>query len=387
MPDLCPLWGDTPVTTLDEIDENGVLFVYSPRAGGVYRLTGEWRWRAMSSPNADLMGVQDREKANLSHWIYRENLEAGLLWPLEGMPKWDREDAMVLSIIDPKLLQQAPRLDPETVAAQSARTPSALDRRLTLLRELLRQQDIPRSTDENKLYRVCRDYEGLRAAAAAWETDTDSEAEEFWEHLEKEGWVSSRPAVPAKLYSLEPEPGELLYNVPAICTLDARLWVEEHTRRESLSQQGFIAMWFDEAIRKKISPAIEGAIQDAGYTPLLIIRDLRTHSIPDQIVHQLRQSRFVVADLTGRLLGDSDELGRRNVYYEAGFAAGADLEVIFTCREDCYDEKKVASDIRHFHVVLWDDQNLESFRQELQGRILARVRPGWNYVDVNAVDN
>ena len=323
MPDLCPLWGDTPVTTLDEIDENGVLFVYSPRAGGVYRLTGEWRWRAMSSPNADLMGVQDREKANLSHWIYRENLEAGLLWPLEGMPKWDREDAMVLSIIDPKLLQQAPRLDPETVAAQSARTPSALDRRLTLLRELLRQQDIPRSTDENKLYRVCRDYEGLRAAAAAWETDTDSEAEEFWEHLEKEGWVSSRPAVPAKLYSLEPEPGELLYNVPAICTLDARLWVEEHTRRESLSQQGFIAMWFDEAIRKKISPAIEGAIQDAGYTPLLIIRDLRTHSIPDQIVHQLRQSRFVVADLTGRLLGDSDELGRRNVYYEGWFCGGS----------------------------------------------------------------
>ena len=34
---LCPLWGETPVTTLDE---NGVLFVYSPRAGGVYGLTG-----------------------------------------------------------------------------------------------------------------------------------------------------------------------------------------------------------------------------------------------------------------------------------------------------------------------------------------------------------
>ena len=309
MPDLCPLWGDTPVTTLDEIDENGVLFVYSPRAGGVYGLTGEWRRRGLSSPIDQLIGASKREKANLSHWIYCQNRTAGLLWPLEGMSEWDREDVMNLRMIDSKLLQQAPRLDHDTVLAQYERTPSALDRRLTLLRELLRQQDIPRSTDENKLYRVCRDYEGLRAAAAAWETDTDSEAEEFWEHLEKEGWVSSRPAVPAKLYSLEPEPDELLYSVPAICTLDARLWVEEHTRRESLSQQGFIAMWFDEAIRKKISPAIEGVIQDAGYTPLLIIRDLRTHSIPDQIVHQLRQSRFVVADLTGRLLGDSDELG------------------------------------------------------------------------------
>ena len=104
-------------------------------------------------------------------------------------------------------------------------------------------------------------------------------------------------------------------------------------------------------------------------------------------MHQLRQSRFVVADLTSHLLCDNDELGRRNVYYEAGFAAGADLEVIFTCRKNCYAPEKVASDIRHFHVVLWDDQNLESFRQELQERILARVRPGRDYGDVNATDN
>ena len=100
---LCPLWGETPVTTLDE---NGVLFVYSPRAGGVYGLTGEWRRRGLSSPNADLIGVPEREKANLRHWIYRQNWTARLLWPLEGMSEWDREAAMDdLRMIDPKLLQ------------------------------------------------------------------------------------------------------------------------------------------------------------------------------------------------------------------------------------------------------------------------------------------
>ena len=104
-------------------------------------------------------------------------------------------------------------------------------------------------------------------------------------------------------------------------------------------------------------------------------------------MHQLRQSRFVVADLTSYLLCDSDELGRRNVYYEAGFAAGADLEVIFTCRKNCYVPEKVASDIRHFHVLRWEDHNLKRFRQELRERILARVRPGWNYVGVNTADN
>ena len=382
---LCPLWGD-PLLTPPRTAE-GVYLVYSPRAGGVYGLTGQWGVAAeRGQPIAQLKAATPRQKANLSHWIYRQNLKAGLLIP-DAHTRSPRH-AVMDEMPRAELAQRAPSLDYNTVMAQYERPPSALDRRLALLRELLLQQDIPLPTDEPNLHRVCTDYAGFRAAAAAWETDTDSEAEEFWVHLEKEGWVSSRPAVPTgKLISLGLEPGELLYNVPAICTLDARLWVEEHTRRDSLSQQGFIAMWFDEAIRKKISPAIEGAIQDAGYTPLLIIRDLRTHSIPDQIVHQLRQSRFVVADLTGRLLGDSDELGRRNVYYEAGFAAGADLEVIFTCRKNCYATEKVASDIRHFHVVLWEDHNLESFRQELQERILARVRPGWNYVDVNAVDN
>ena len=49
--------------------------------------------------------------------------------------------------------------------------------------------------------------------------------------------------------------------------------------------------------------------------------------------------------------------------------------------------KRVASDSRHFNVVCRDDRDLESFHQELQARILARVKPGRNYVDVHAADN
>ena len=361
MPDLCPLWGDTPVTTLDEIDENGVLFVYSPRAGGVYRLTGEWRWRAMSSPNADLMGVQDREKANLSHWIYCQNRDAGLLWPLEGMPKWDREDAMVLSIIDPKLLQQAPRLDPETVAAQSVRTPSALDRRLTLLRELLRQQDIPRSTDENKLYRVCRDYEGLRAAAAAWETDTDSEAEEFWEHLEKEGWVRSRPALPAGT----------LFNVPAVCTLDARLWVEDQLRERGTGQRVFVAMGFDKSLDAAYTEGLKQGIAQAGYEPYRVDQDAHhSDKLDDRVLAGLRQSRIVVADFTCETFIRKGEdqpegLPNGNVHYEAGFAHGRDMPVIYTCREDCQDYLRF--DTRQINHILWTDA--ADLARQLQARL------------------
>ena len=373
MPDLCPLWGDTPVTTLDEIDENGVLFVYSPRAGGVYGLTGEWRRRGLSSPIDQLIGASKREKANLSHWIYCQNRDAGLLWPLEGMSEWDREDAMVLHIIDPKLLQQAPRLDPETVAAQSARTPSALDRRLTLLRELLRQQDIPRSTDENKLYRVCRDYEGLRAAAAAWETDTDtdSEAEEFWVHLEKEGWVSSRPAVPAgKLISLGLEHGELLYNVPAVCTLDARLWVEEQLQERSSNEQVFVAMWFDECLKEEAyKEGFAKGIERAGYKAKRTDDDtLHSDKLDDRVMADIRQSRIVVADFTcdvANVRRKRTGLANGNVHYEAGFAHGLGRPVIYTCRDTCKDYLRF--DTRQINHIFWRDA--ADLARQLQERL------------------
>ena len=75
----CPIWGKTQVTTLCE---NGVWFVYSPRAGGVYGLTGQWGVEAERGRSiTDLIEVRDREKANLSHWIYHQNLKAGLLRP------------------------------------------------------------------------------------------------------------------------------------------------------------------------------------------------------------------------------------------------------------------------------------------------------------------
>ena len=52
-------------------------------------------------------------------------------------------------------------LDRDTEMAQYARTPSALDRRLYLLKELLLQQDMPEPQDKQLQNRVYADYSGL----------------------------------------------------------------------------------------------------------------------------------------------------------------------------------------------------------------------------------
>jgi nucleoside 2-deoxyribosyltransferase len=54
------------------------------------------------------------------------------------------------------------------------------------------------------------------------------------------------------------------------------------------------------------------------------------NDINDEIIGQIRRSRFVVCDLTGY---------RGGVYFEAGFAYGLGLDVIYTCRKDWTKEE------------------------------------------------
>ena len=204
----CPIWGNTLETNPKHV--NGVWFVYSPRAGGVYRLTGEWSRRGLSWTLNHLRKDPCRQKANLSHWIYHQNLKAGLLRPPEATLE-SRHDVLDWGW-EANRLAAAPCLDPETVKAQYARIPSALERRLTLLNELLLQQDLPQPPDETKLHQVCRDYEGFRAAAAA--TTSAAEELEFRKHIEAKGW-----AIFPSQHSHRTPQGKFIYP-PATCTLE-----------------------------------------------------------------------------------------------------------------------------------------------------------------------
>jgi hypothetical protein len=71
--------------------------------------------------------------------------------------------------------------------------------------------------------------------------------------------------------------------------------------------------------------AIEAAVTRAGYRPMRIDGHEYIGGIMDEIIARIRESRFVVADLTHN---------RGGVYYEAGFAFGLGIPVIPTCRND-----------------------------------------------------
>jgi hypothetical protein len=124
------------------------------------------------------------------------------------------------------------------------------------------------------------------------------------------------------------------------------------------SNQVFVAMWFDVSMRLTYDSAIEPAIREAGYKPLRLDRHEHVNRIDDEIIAQIRRSRFMVADLTGQ---------RQGVYYEAGFVAGLGRNVIWMCRKEQLQD--VHFDNRQFNFIDYESESEAKTR--LYNRILA----------------
>lgn len=142
---------------------------------------------------------------------------------------------------------------------------------------------------------------------------------------------------------------------------------EEMKKQNPLTKQGFVAMWFDDVMMKTFEDYIATGIEEAGYQPFIIPMKEHNDDITDHIIAEIRRSKFVVADFTGH---------RGGVYFEAGFAYGLGLPVIWTCREDWFnppgdETRKIHFDIDHYNFIVWKDG--EDLKQKLINRIRATV--------------
>lgn len=71
-----------------------------------------------------------------------------------------------------------------------------------------------------------------------------------------------------------------------------------------VSNTAFVAMWFDEEVNFAFDCGIAPAIRDTGYEPVRIDRKEHSDRIDDQIISEIRRSRFLVCDFTCGLLPD-----------------------------------------------------------------------------------
>jgi hypothetical protein len=143
-------------------------------------------------------------------------------------------------------------------------------------------------------------------------------------------------------------------------TLSMKGWnqVQPLPRPGGIPGQCFVAMWFSEITQAVYEQGIEPAVIDAGFKkPIRIDRKEHNNEIPDEIMKEIRNAQFVVADFTGQ---------RPGVYYEAGFAMGLGRPVIWCCRHD--EIKNLHFDTSHKNHIPWHTP------QDLRERLYTRIR-------------
>ena len=167
------------------------------------------------------------------------------------------------------------------------------------------------------------------------------------EEIEKNGWIS-------------------ILNGPVKIISKGHQRLEELKKTNVASDQAFVAMWLDRSMNDVWEKGLEPGIQDAGYKALRIDRSESNDKIDDAIIAEIRRSRFLVADFTSPLRD-----ARGSVYYEAGFAHGLNIPVIFTCRKDLIDRNHLHFDTRQYSHIAWEKS--EDLRKRLKDRISATI--------------
>ena len=133
------------------------------------------------------------------------------------------------------------------------------------------------------------------------------------------------------------------------------------------SDKGFVAMSFSPDLDVIYQNGLQIGILNAGYEPVRVDQLEHTNRIDDEIIARIKGARFVVADFTDH---------RSGVYFEAGFALGLGLPVIWTCRDD--DMSRLHFDIRQYNTINW--KTADELASRLRFRIEAVVGRGPAFV-------
>lgn len=137
--------------------------------------------------------------------------------------------------------------------------------------------------------------------------------------------------------------------------------IEELQRAQvQTSYRVFVAMKFGTET-KLLREAIRLGIVAAGFEAVFMDEIEHNHQIVPEMLYQIRNSRFVVAELSHHNNG---------AYYEAGYALGLGKEVIHICNNDSI-KNGLHFDVAQINTITYD--NLAELPEKLSKRIKATI--------------
>lgn len=122
-------------------------------------------------------------------------------------------------------------------------------------------------------------------------------------------------------------------------------------KRITVSRLAFMAMKFNAPnVAQVLNKCFKPAALRAGFILKPLNEEQPAGLIDNQIRAAIRTARFVVADLSD----DSN-----GAYFEAGFAEGLGIPVIYTCEAKKFAANGTHFDTNHMHTIPWDLNHLD----------------------------
>lgn len=122
-------------------------------------------------------------------------------------------------------------------------------------------------------------------------------------------------------------------------------FLEDHARPAVISDQVFVAMSFAEELTSAWKDGIAIALSKAQFRPYRVDAVPHIDRIDTKIITEIKNSRFLVADVTQQ---------RPGVYFEAGYAMGLGLPVFWCVRAD--NLANVHFDTRQYNHIVWENE-------------------------------
>lgn len=149
-------------------------------------------------------------------------------------------------------------------------------------------------------------------------------------------------------------------DVYATITMNGWEYLERDQSTFASKTQAFVAMCFDKDLKQFYDKAIAPSIESTGYRAYRVDTQPHNDRIDAKIIAEIKNSRFVVADVTRHKAG---------VYYEAGFAQGLGIPVIWCVSKK--DLEKVHFDTRQYFHICYETE--EELKEKLRDAILAII--------------
>ena len=323
----CPIWGEPYEASGLWCAETRTYEVsQSPRAGGGYKIDEVIL-------NSSVRSLAPDEMERLSTWLVDQRIQG--VW----IPEITQ--AIIDYVKNKRSLQFHERAE---------RLLMHLARKSTSAGQVL---DLGTEGDRDSLGGWVKGNSPTTWAAMAWsESSKWEEIRFFIEYLAEQGWIAVTSGGRGEWVQVK-------------VTIKGYRHIADVVVNKDLSQV-FVAMWFSDEMNEPYEKGIRPAIEKLGYDALKINDKPDVDKIDDEIIGEIRKSRFIVADFTHGSKGP-----RGGVYYEAGFAYGLGLPVIRSCRRDIIDRNELHFDVRQYYHVAWE--NPEQLRDGLEKRIRALI--------------